>query len=449
LTLACSLTLASNQPARSDGTVSRNSSTPMGDGHPAADHDGAKDGSHSNATPAPHLDGRGAVAKLKSDPVADKKWEELETKAEETFVKGDLPEAAKLWQKAVDFASSDPSQELNLATSLNQLNHLYTRTGEYELSHTNLHKALEIRQRYLDPNDHLIAETMGNLAVICDALHKPKESEEWYQKSLVIKRKILKPDAPELAVTMHNLARLYASEKRFKDSIDLLSKALEIDKKHYGEKHLEVVRDLTTLGISCYECREYQQSIDYLHKALDLCKELKDDNQKDLIPIHHYLGLSHGHLKQHDKANEHYQLTYDIGKQVHGEEHHNNTAPLLNLAKGAEKLGKLDRAESLYKEAVSIEDKRVPKHPFLLTDCWIELGHFYQRQNKKSEAEQAYRKAIITYDQLPAHLKRRFYELPSAMTALLKEEGKTEEAEELSRKYLHVHTPHGEAHFRL
>lgn len=383
------------------------------------------------------------------DPEADKKWEALETKAEEAFVKGDLTEAAKLWQQTVDFAAADPSQELNLATSLNQMNHLYMRTGEYEQSHKNLEKALEIRIRLLDLDHLLIGETMGNLALVCNALHRPHEAEEWYQKSLEIKRKKLKPDAPEVAVTMHNLARLYADEKRFKESVDMLTKAMEIDKKHYGEKHIEVLRDLTTLGISCYQCREYQEALNYLNKALELSKEMKDDNQQDLIPIHHYLGLCYAHLKQNEKAHEHYQLTYDTGKKVNGALHHSNTTSLLNLAKGSEKLGKKEEAEKLYKEAVSIEENRKPKHEYLLTDCLIEFGHFYQRQDKNAEAEECYRKALVGYDALPAHLKRRFYELPTVMSILLKEEGKEQEAEELSRKYLHVHTPHGEEHFRL
>lgn len=431
LITACSLGLSS-QPAYSETPSKHAASSPS---------------TKTSATAKPDA-GKSKVM-VQSDPEADKKWLALETKAEETFVKGDLAEAAKSWQEAVDFASNDPSQELNLATSLNQLNHLYMRTGEYEQSHRNLERALEIRLRLLELDDLLIAETMGNLAVVCDALHRPHEAEEWYQKSLEIKRKTLKPDAPELAVTMHNLARLYASEKRYKESVDMLTKALEIDKKHYGEKHIEVLRDLTTLGISCFECHEYQTALNYLGKALELSKEMKDENQRDLIPIHHYMGLCYAHLNQHEKAHEQYQLTYDIGKKVHGDLHHSNTTSLLNLAKGSEKLGKADKAEALYKEAVSIEENRTPKHEYLLTDCLIEQGHFYQRQNKKAEAEKSYRKAMVSYDTLPIHLKRRFYELPAVMSMLLKEEGKEEEAEALSRKYLHVHTPHGEAHFRL
>lgn len=413
----------------------------------ALDADGVKPALHANNPPT-----SASVSKhetVKPDPVADKKWEELEGKAEETFVKGNLEEAGKIWQDAVKFAESEKSQELNLATSLNQLNHLYTRTGEYELSHKNLVRALEIRQRLLPENDLRIAETMGNLAVVCDALHKPHESEEWYQKALAIKRKVLKPDAPELAVTMHNLARLYAGEKKYKDSVELLKQAMEIDKKHFGEKHIEIVRDLTTLGINCYECREYQAATENLHAALELAKQLKDENQRDLIPIHHYLGLSYAHLKQPEKAHAHYETTYELGKKVHGNDHHKNTSALLNLAKGSEQLGKVERAEALFKEAVQIEETRKPPHPYLHIDCLVELGHFYQRHNKRAEAEAAYRKAMDGYDKLSPHFKRKLYELPIAMSALLKENGKVEEADELSRRYLHVHSPHGEEHFRM
>ncbi|MBX9666449.1 MAG: tetratricopeptide repeat protein [Candidatus Obscuribacterales bacterium] len=377
------------------------------------------------------------------------KWEALERKAEDAFIKGDLELSRKSWQEAARFAEQEKSQELNLATTLNQLNHLYTRTGEYEKSFTNLHRALDIRQRLLKRDDVLIAETMGNLAIVCDALHRRHEAEEWFQKSLEIKRAVLKPDAPELAVTMHNLARLYAGEKRYKESIELLNQALDIDQKHYGEKHIEIVRDLTTLGISCYECQEFDEAIKYLERALALANELKDDRKHDLIPIHHYLGLSCAHTKQHEKAHKHYTSAFELGKHVHGEGHHKNTPALLNLAKGNDQLGKTDAALALYKEAVAIEEKRSPKDEYLLTDCLVELGHFYQSHNQVKEAESAYRKAFASYETLPHDAKRRLYELPVSLSALLRKQGKNEEAEEVSRRYLHVHTPHGEEHFKL
>lgn len=407
-------------------------------------------GSFTNVFAADTTSGAGGGS---TKPAADEAkvsgdWEATERKAEEAFVAGNLTEAGKLWKQAIEVAEKS-KQELNVATSLNTMNHLYMRTGEFEKAHEDLQKALAIRERLLKKGDLQIAETMGNLALISQKLHRHHEAEEWYKKALDVKKLTLKEDDPRMAVTMHNLARLYGEERRYKESLDLLKKVLVIDEKQYGKNHIEIVRDLTSIGVTCFKCKENKEAIDYFEQALAVAKEANIKERAELVPIHHYLGVVYADQKDPAKAKEHYEHANTIGEEVHGKDHTSNTIVNLNLAHNAEELGDNEKAETLYKQILAVEENRKPRQEYYLTECLTELGQFYHRHGKKEEALATFEKAMKSYDVLPSHTKRKLYELPLSMTALLKELGKTDEADQLGQKYLHVHTPHGEKHFRL
>lgn len=380
---------------------------------------------------------------------ATKDWEKLENGAEEAFVAGNLEQARELWGKAIKEAESDKTQELNLATTLNQMNHLYVRTKEYETAHSSLKKALEIRERLLPKDDLQLAETMGNLALISHKLHHDKEAEQLYEKSLAIKEKKLDADSPQRAITMHNLANLYSTHKEYGKAKAMLEKVIAIDSKHYGADHIEVIRDYTTLGINSFNHKMYDEAAGYLNKALELCQKSSVESHRDLLNIHHYLGLTYGHSKKHAEATKHYRSVNELAEKVHGKGHPETVLGLLNSARNADDLGQKDEAEKVYLDALKTEEERKPVHDLMLTHVCVELAHFYQRHDQKDKAEDFYRKALTSYDRLPVHEKRKLYEVPSALAKLLDSQGKSSESEEISKRYMYVHTPHSEEHFRI
>ncbi len=388
------------------------------------------------------------VAGAKDNVPVFQNWEEAELKAEQSFIAGDLDSARKYWRDAIAIAEAK-KEELNVATTLNQMNHLRLKTGEYDKAHQDLHKALAIRQKLLKPDDLRIAETMGNLALICEKLGRNQESEEWYEKTLALKKKSLSEYSPQIAITMHNLARLYTEEKRYDEAIALLQKVITIDQNSYGKAHVEVVRDLTTAGITCYECKEFKEAIDYFEQALALAQEANISTSDELLPIHHYLGICYAQTKQPDKAKEHYELAHKFGEKLQSQGFTGSTTCMLNLARNADDLGDQDCAEKLYQQACSVEDKRKPPNKLFLTQCLIEFGHYYRRHKQNTKALALYEHALVHYDSLPNFEKRKLYELPVALAEVLHDLGKNQASEEVSEKYLHVHTPHGEAHFRL
>ncbi|MBK9143642.1 MAG: tetratricopeptide repeat protein [Candidatus Melainabacteria bacterium] len=386
----------------------------------------------------------------------NQQWDELEQWAEQAFIDGKKEEARKLWMKALLFAQEN-GQELNAATTLNQLNHLFVETGEYAEAFSSLTQALEIRERLLGKEHILTAESLGNLALINHKLGHDKEAEDLYNQSLAIKDNLLGSDSPESAVTLHNLAELYSKHRQYEQARRTFDRALSIDRKHNGENDVEVVRDLISLGINSYRCRKWEEARSHLEDALKRIERGEDSDkpetrlvkEKEKLSAFHYLGLCQARLGDHKKAREYYALAREIGHRLHGKHHPANTMALINLGRSSEELGENQEAEKLFMEALAHEKSRDPVDPFLLTRCNLELGHYYHRQDMSDQAEQFYRDALKTYKDLEEHEQRKLYELPAAMADLLRKTGNKDEAEEVSRRYLQIHTPHRNEHFRF
>lgn len=376
-------------------------------------------------------------------------WEKLEASAEQAFVDEDYEKSRELWMQALKVAESDPKQELNVATTLNQLNHLFVYTKEYEKASTFLKRALNIRKKLLGENHILTAETIGNLALISHKLGHDHEAEDLYLEALKIKEKLLGESSLESATTLHNLAELYSLHRDYPRAKEMYEKVLTIDRKKRGDHHVEIVRDLTSMGVNAYRCKRYKEAIDYFNQAEDEASHQVRSYKIELVPIYHYLGLSYGNLKQHQKAKEFHKLAHSLGTEVHGKHHPANTIALLNLAQVCDEMGEDKEAESIYLKALKHEQARPKPSSYLLTEVNLELAQYYHRHDLDDEAERFYREALKTYEHLPDYKQRKLYELPVAFADLLTKVGKKDEADEVSKRYLHLHSPHKLGHFRV
>src|SRR5690606_35391785 len=162
---AFSLDEASSPPEAA--AVSSAETAGTGDESPTSDSD-SKPGAESKTAATgdakkPSEVEESSKKKIEKAPKGEKeRWEVLETAAERAFIEGKIEDARTLWREALEFTKKN-NLEVERATTLNQLNHLYVRTGEFEQAYESLKEALSIREQKLGAKNILVAETMGNL----------------------------------------------------------------------------------------------------------------------------------------------------------------------------------------------------------------------------------------------------------------------------------------------
>lgn len=72
-----------------------------------------------------------------------------------------------------------------------------------------LKRSLEMRERVLGPDHPDCAQSLNNLAALCNEKKQYEKAEELYERALDIRRRALAPDHPSLAYTVKHLAILY------------------------------------------------------------------------------------------------------------------------------------------------------------------------------------------------------------------------------------------------
>lgn len=72
-----------------------------------------------------------------------------------------------------------------------------------------LKRSLEMRERVLGPDHPDCAQSLNNLAALCNEKKQYDKAEELYERALDIRRRALAPDHPSLAYTVKHLAILY------------------------------------------------------------------------------------------------------------------------------------------------------------------------------------------------------------------------------------------------
>ena len=364
-------------------------------------------------------------------------WDASEENAEKAFIAGNYDDADRLWKLALVEAEKNGQDDLKVASTLNQMTHLFIKQKRYNEAYTSLKRALAIRTKVLGQNNILTAETMGNLALVDQKLGADFESEKLYQSVLEIKEKKLGDTSPSVATTKTNLANLYAEMSRCSEAKSLYLEALAIDEKAFGASHEEVAADLLNVGALLYHCDHPQEALTYLQRSA----KINDANDAAKISALHYIGLCQAKLKDPAAAEAAYRQALTAQIKTKGAGHPDTIVHILNIARAADDQGRTDEAEKMYKEAIDTLKHASSPDTFKITECEIELAHFYHRHNKNEDAETSYKTALQTYDTLSRVEQRKLYELPRAYADLLKELKRDKDGDAMAQKYLNLYEP--------
>lgn len=163
---------------------------------------------------------------------------------------------------------------LDYATSLNNLGISYLKMGDLKLGVEYLSMACKIRKRvYADMPNGDLACSMFNLGVANLKLDKLNKALEYAKESLQMRRKLYETeDREEIADTLNFLGMLYFKLKEYEASKRYLLQAFEMRKKIYHEAHPNVANTLYNLGAVYEKLGDSKKSSDCFSKFYKLKK---------------------------------------------------------------------------------------------------------------------------------------------------------------------------------
>ncbi len=204
--------------------------------------------------------------------------------------------------------------------------------GDYQSAQKFLEQALSIREDVLDSDNVEIATSLDNLAALYRTQGKFDEVEPLHRRALAIMEKALGPEHPRVAITLQHLAGLYKTQGKYDEAEPLYRRALEIEEKALGSEHPRVAITHDNLAVLYSAQGRYDEAEPLYRRALVIEEKTLGTDHPDVAITLNNLASLYLAQGKYDEAEPLYRRALAIMEKVLGPEHPRIAITLDNLA---------------------------------------------------------------------------------------------------------------------
>jgi len=263
----------------------------------------------------------------------------------------------------------------------------YWDLGEFTKSEAMYRDALDIWRKVYGKEHRKIADSLYGLGVALESQEKVAESEDVYRQALAMRRKVLGNESEEVGDSLRRLAAILYNHGKRAEVEGLLREALAIRKKLYGNEHPKVADVQSFLAELSYaegkiEAAEYES---VLRNCLVTYRKLLGPENFSVVGVLDGLGGLCAGGGRLEEAESLYRESLAMRKKLEGNEHPGVAFSLNNLAGVLAGTGRLAEAEQLCREALAINRERLGESHPRTTGVLINLALILARQGKQAE----------------------------------------------------------------
>jgi tetratricopeptide (TPR) repeat protein len=167
----------------------------------------------------------------------------LEVQVVKLYKEGKFDDAVPLAKRVLKIREGQlsPSDPL-LADSMGNLAMLYLAKGKFDDADSLLKRALAIYEQSPDQNALVLAKTLDSLGNVRLFKSDEKKAEEFFLHALAIKEKNLKPDHEEIFSSFNSLVDLYTVNKDYAKASAMMERIIAIKEQKLGDSDTQVGR---------------------------------------------------------------------------------------------------------------------------------------------------------------------------------------------------------------
>jgi CHAT domain-containing protein len=273
------------------------------------------------------------------------------------------------------------------------------REGKYFDARRALTEALQIRERWLGPDDRLVARTLSFLSGNYEATGDYATAETMKLRSVAVLEKAVGPDHPDVAYELSQLAGLYAGKGDSVKAEEVSARVLSIlERAGQGDSAIAGAT-LDTLGTIYYDRGDYVHAEKYYQRSREVWEKLLGPDHFHLAPSYSYLGRVAYDRGDYARAETIDLRAIALVEKALGPDSTTLTRYLNQLATVYVTMGRFDEAEALYRRAIANHEKRKTlAYPSVQEALWG-LGRLYLARGKFAEAVQVQTRATEADEQ--------------------------------------------------
>lgn len=385
----------------------------------------------------------------------------------------------------------------DLAELLNNLGLALWRQGDDARALARYEEALAMRKELFGEMHKDYAETLDNIGVLNQRCNDFDKAEKAHRRSLAIREQCLGPDHPEVGYSCLNLAETLKNLNQTGEYEQMYERTIAIWKNTFGANHPNIATALSNLGLHLMNQGHLKKARDNFQQSLDIRTELfgKDSSRliisvNNLAIVNERLGLSEeaekmaeestrlmqAHIAQHGEKDA--QMVIMLADSLH---HRGKRKEAQELLERAEKVAALEwgensmrvakliqfranllfddetaRARDLYSKVLKLELAELGKSHAKVAETRRMLAACYTREGDNTVAgllnmqaraiefplgiddpeESIYSMLLNSSEDVRGDTDGSVMATKRLMAAMLKGQGKTEEADALLNEYL-------------
>jgi eukaryotic-like serine/threonine-protein kinase len=323
---------------------------------------------------------------------------------------GDTITARALLERGVNQLERDlAEQPLVRATLLDTIGRVYRNLGAHDRAIDVWQDALRLRRSVLGEQHPDVGRSLLRLAMVHQQTGRNSVAEPMLEEARGIFTRQLEQPSADLATVLSSLADIHMIRFDAPNAERLYRAAVEERRKAVGNEHVDVANDLLNLGMLLLHTNPAEAD-SIFSIALEMQRRLLPEDHADVFRALEGLGSAHMRLGKLDSAEILHREALAMRRRLLGQRHGEIAYSLENLATIAEKKGDLQKAEALYREAVDIKRENFAAGHSAIAKPLAALGLMLQAQNRCREAMPVLREALhlrlTTEPKIPPQIAR-------------------------------------------
>jgi tetratricopeptide (TPR) repeat protein len=259
-----------------------------------------------------------------------------------------MDEGLRYREIAEGLAGGDPEREAHVYAALSDV---LRERGDFAESLTAARKALELRERVLDPDDPSVANARNRLANALLHTGDVEEAEAQNEIALEALRRVLGAAHPDTISTHNQRGAVLMVRRRYADSEQLLRELMPLVAEAYGDEHPRMASTRTNLGWMLYSGGKHAEAEVEFRAALEIHEKTLEPDHPEVAKTMNNLAHAVHAQNRHDEAEVLCRRALEIRERSLGDDHLFVADSRLELANMLADQKELDEALALAEQA--------------------------------------------------------------------------------------------------
>ncbi|MEA1896733.1 MAG: tetratricopeptide repeat protein, partial [Bacteroidota bacterium] len=299
------------------------------------------------------------------------------------IISGKLRQAEKAYLEAVEIRLTKQMNDYPLSLMYNNLGFIYDQQGDYIKAEDYFTKTMEVREKFLAPDDIRLASTYINLGGFMAKIEKIKRSREYLELAKEIYIDQFGPDYIELGRVFTNMGVLSYKSGDYNEARDYFLESVRLFSKFPVDYAMEMVSCYNNLGLCEHEEKNNKEALNWYFKSVGL---VKWRDPASLGRIYNKIANAYKDLNEELLAEQYFQLSINNAIQNKGNKHLDLASTYMNYGIFLMERKVFSTAFDNFTKALELYlDNYGTKHPST-SRCFHNISEFYRETGHPDSA---------------------------------------------------------------